>query len=76
MSLAAIPVPASFFGRTVGELDIRKRFGVSLLLIRRKGTDGERIVDDLTDAGSVLKEGDVMLVLGSDDRIARFEKTG
>lgn len=76
MSLAEIPVPASFFGRTVGELDIRKRFGVSLLLIRRKGTDGERIVDDLPDAGSVLKEGDVMLVLGSDDRIARFEKTG
>ena len=37
MSMAEIPVPASFFGRTLGSLDIRNRFGVSLLLIKRKG---------------------------------------
>jgi CIC family chloride channel protein len=76
MSLAEVPAPASFFGRSLGSLDIRNRFGVSLLLIRRQGDDGEQIVDELPDADSVFQEGDVMLVLGSEDRISRFEKSG
>ena len=73
---AEVPVPASFFGRSLGSLDIRNRFGVSLLLIKRKGVGGEEIIDELPDAGSVFREGDVMLVLGNEDRISRFERTG
>jgi CIC family chloride channel protein len=76
MSLAEIPAPASFFGRSLGSLDIRKHFGVSLLLIRRQSDDGEQIVDELPDADSIFQEGDVMLVLGNEDRISRFEKSG
>jgi K+/H+ antiporter YhaU regulatory subunit KhtT len=76
MSMAEVPVPESFFGRTLGSLDIRNRFGVSLLLIKRKGEDGEQIVDELPDADSVFQEGDVMLVLGNEDRISRFERNG
>lgn len=76
MSMAEILVPASFFGHTVGSLDIRNRFGVSLLLIKRKGDGGEQIIDDLPDADSVLQEGDVILVLGSEDCITRFERAG
>jgi CIC family chloride channel protein len=76
MSMAEVPAPASFFGRSLGSLDIRNRFGVSLLLIRRQGDDGEQIVDELPDADSVFQEGDVMLVLGNEDRISRFEKSG
>jgi CIC family chloride channel protein len=76
MSMAEILVPASFFGRTVGSLDIRNRFGVSLLLIKRMGDGGDQIIDDLPDAGSVLQEGDVMLVLGREDCITRFERAG
>jgi CIC family chloride channel protein len=76
MSMAEVPVPASFFGRSLGSLDIRKRFGLNLLLIKRKGEDGEEIVDELPDAESVLQEGDVILVLGNEDRITRFERSG
>jgi len=35
-----MPVPRSFLGRTVGELDIRARFGVQVVFLRRPGTDG------------------------------------
>jgi CIC family chloride channel protein len=76
MSMAEVPVPASFFGRSLGSLDIRNRFGVSLLLIKRKGDAGEQIVDEVPDADSVFQEGDVMLVLGNEDRISRFERNG
>ena len=76
MSMAEIPAPASFFGQTLGSLDIRNRFGVSLLLIKRKDEAGDRIIDDLPDADSVFREGDLMLVLGSEESISRFERTG
>ena len=76
MSMAEVPVPVSFFGRSLGSLDIRNRFGISLLLIKRKGDAGEQIVDELPDADSVFQEGDVMLVLGNEDRISRFERNG
>jgi len=76
MSMAEVPVPASFFGRSLGSLDIRNRFGVSLLLIKRKGDAGEEIIDEVPDADSEFQEGDVMLVLGNEDRISRFERNG
>jgi CIC family chloride channel protein len=76
MSMAEVPAPATFFGRTLGSLDIRKHFGVSLLLIKRKSSDGERIIDELPSADYVFQEGDVMLVLGNEQRLERFERTG
>jgi CIC family chloride channel protein len=76
MSMAEVPVPESFFGRSVGSIDIRNRFGVSLLLIKRRGDNGEEIIDELPHADSVFQEGDVVLVLGNEDRISQFERSG
>jgi trk system potassium uptake protein TrkA len=76
MSMAEIPAPESFFGRSLGSLDIRNRFGVSLLLIKRKVGGGERIVDEVPSADHVFQEGDVMLALGDEQRLERFERAG
>ena len=76
MSMAEVPAPESFFGHSLGSLDIRNRFGVTLLLIKRKAGNGEEIIDELPSAESVFQPGDVMLVLGSDDSINRLEKNG
>jgi len=76
MSMAEIPAPASFFGRSLGSIDIRNRFGVTLLLIKRKRDKGEHIVDELPSAAYEFQEGDVMLVLGSEDCITHFERAG
>jgi CIC family chloride channel protein len=76
MSLAEVPAPPSFFGRTLGSLDIRNLYGVSLLLIKRRSGVDEEIVDELPDADFVFEEGDVMLVLGKEERLERFERAG
>ena len=76
LSLAEVPAPPSFFGCSLGSLDIRNRYGVSLLLVKRRGEAGEEIVDELPDAEFVFSEGDVMLVLGKEERLSRFEKSG
>ena len=76
MSMAEVPAPESFFGHSLGSLDIRNRFGVSLLLIKRKAGGGERIVDEVPSADYVFQEGDVMLALGDEKRLERFERAG
>ncbi len=76
MSMAEVPVPARFLGCSLGSLDIRNHFQVSVLLVKRRGDSGEMIVDDLPGADFVFHEGDVMLVLGHENRISRFERNG
>jgi trk system potassium uptake protein TrkA len=66
----------SFLGQSLVSLDIRRRFGVNVLLIKRKGGEGERIVDELPSADFVFQQGDVMLVLGSEHDLERFERNG
>jgi trk system potassium uptake protein TrkA len=39
--MAEVPVPASFLGRTLKEIDIRARYGVQILMIKRESEDGE-----------------------------------
>jgi len=76
VSMAEIPVPAGFFGQSLASVDIRKRFGVTVLLIKRRSGGDEQISDQLPDAEYVFREGDVMLVMGSEDRLQRLERTG
>ena len=40
------------------------------------GDNGEQIIDELPHADSIFQEGDVVLVLGNEDRISQFERTG
>jgi len=76
ISLADVPVPQSFVGRSLGSLDIRNRYMVTVLLIKRRDSRGECIVDQLPDAGFILEDGDVLLVMGADERLHRFERVG
>ena len=76
VSMAEIPVPESFFGRSLASMDIRKRYGVTVLLIKRRSGGDEQIADQLPDAEYVFQEGDVMLVMGSEERLNRLERSG
>jgi len=76
MSMAEIAVPASFVGRSVAALDIRKKFNVTILLIKRKSGMREEVVNQVPDASYVFREGDVMLVMGADACLGRLEHAG
>jgi CIC family chloride channel protein len=76
VSMAEIPAPPSFFGRSLESLDIRRQFGVTVLLIKRRKEGDEQIADQLPDAEYVFREGDVMLVMGSEERLQRLERSG
>lgn len=65
--LAEIQVPEGFSGKTLIELDIRRRFGVSVVAIKR-GTFTHATID----GEEQLEGGDVMVVIGPDAAVERI----
>lgn len=73
MALAEIPVPASFTGRTCGDLDLRNRFGVTLIMVRQQTEGGHEIVNQIPDAAFEFEDGDVLLAVGTPDRLKALQ---
>lgn len=68
------------WGRSLKELNFRARYLLNVIAIRKRlargGRDGEILFDykvnDLPAGDDVIEEGDMLILLGSDDAIARF----
>jgi len=76
VNMAEIPVPGSFVGKSCAELDIRKRFGATVLLIRRREGADQSLVNQVPDADYVFLPGDLLLVLGPKRTLERLEQMG
>lgn len=63
--------PASFVGRSILDLDIRRRFQVNLVAIK-KGSQGSRDIINVPHAEDVIEEGDVLIVVGRDKNVDRM----
>lgn len=65
-----------FVGKTIRELDVRNRFGVEVILIRKRGDadadDPSARPGALPTADYVFEEGDNVLILGEEENIERF----
>jgi len=75
-ALAEVAAPASFVGRTLAELDIRRRLDVSVLLIKQEGADGRGRVEATPAADYVFRAGDIMLVMGSRETVDLLRRRG
>ncbi|GAA4387158.1 cation:proton antiporter [Hymenobacter koreensis] len=69
--LMTIPVGAGTFlsGRTLGEAEVRQRFSISLLAIRRQG----QMIDQI-DAETVIQPGDTLYVFGKQEQVNEFAR--
>jgi trk system potassium uptake protein TrkA len=73
-SIVEVPAPAAFAGKTLKELELRPRYGVTLIAIKRKPAGGGPETTIVAPAADeCINEGDVIALLGSS---ARFEKLG
>lgn len=70
-SIVEVLVPEAFHNQTLSELDLRKQYGVNVLAIG----NGEKFVTNLN-PGQVLKQGLVMVVIGSNKDIQRLPIEG
>jgi trk system potassium uptake protein len=76
-SLVQVAVPASFVGKTLGDLDIRKKHQVNVVGIRRGVSDeatGESkdVLINVPMADTLVMAGDILLLIGDDNAIGDF----
>jgi trk system potassium uptake protein TrkA len=67
MSVAEIRVDKRVEGKTLQELDLRKRFGVTVLMIKEKNGAAQLI----TSPKIVFKKDDILIVAGRQENIER-----
>ncbi len=65
VEVAELEAPRAFIGRTLVELGVRRRFGLSVAAIRR----ADKVFATL-DGGEQIREGDVLIVIGGYKAIA------
>ncbi len=80
----SIPRGSSIVGKTIGQLDIRQKYGLTVLEVRheRSGLAGglvpSRLVKDISQSlatpGVVLQEGDIILLSGPEEQSVRLAK--
>lgn len=74
VSVRRIRIPASWVGQTVIELDFRRRFDVTVIgLVEHESENGTPFVRLGTASATPLEQGDVLVVLGADDKLAALE---
>ncbi len=73
--VADVAAPRSFVGRTIRELDIRRSFGVTVLMIKQPVDDGSERLTASPDGDYVFQPGDVLLVMGPSDKLQTLRQT-
>ena len=72
-SIIELPAPREFVGRTLKELELRPRYGLTLIAVKRPGETG--VVTNIAPAADdLIQPGDVLALLGSNEKLAQLEK--
>ena len=73
-SVAKINAPESIFNKTIGEVNLRAKFGINVIAINRITGSGDQKQEKILSnpgADSVIQKGDVLLVIGEVENLIR-----
>ena len=81
-SIVEIHAPQSFIGKTIRDVDIRAKYGVTVIAIKKKQpivtksgeTDFKEVVNISPQAEDEINEGDCLVVLGKIETITQLKK--
>jgi trk system potassium uptake protein TrkA len=74
-SIIDLPAPEAFVGRSLKDLQLRNRYGLMLIAIKRKKPAGDAEITNVApSADDVILAGDVLSMLGSNDRLALLDQ--
>lgn len=74
-SIVELPASAAFIGRTLKQLELRPRYGIMLIAIKRSsGPSGAVNTNIAPGADEVIQPGDVLALLGSNDRLSQLDR--
>jgi len=69
-SIMEIVALSSWVGKTLKDIDMRNEYGINVMAIKHGGE-----IDITISAGEVLEEGDVLVVIGHNDNLAKIRKS-
>jgi trk system potassium uptake protein TrkA len=74
-SIVEVPAPDAFVGRTLKQLELRPRLGLTLIAIKRQGdADGGIVTNIAPAADEAIRVGDVLALLGSNERLNQLDQ--
>jgi len=74
-SIVDVPAPPDFFGKTLKEIGLRSRFGLTTIAIKRATNTSDGPVTNIAPGpDDVVREGDVLSLLGSNERLGQLDR--
>lgn len=74
-SIVEIPAPAEFVGKSLKQLELRPRYGLTLIAVKRRpdNSDGE-VTNIAPSADEIIEANDVLSLLGANERLAQLSR--
>ena len=69
-SIVEIAPPVSFLGKSLGELDLRREYGVQVIVVKEMVPENVVLVPM---ADYVIKDSDVMVIMGRDEDLKKIQ---
>jgi trk system potassium uptake protein TrkA len=74
-SIIEMPAPDAFAGKSLKDLQLRNKYGLTLIAIKRKPAGGGAEVTNVAPtADDVIQRADVLALLGSNERLAQLDR--
>jgi trk system potassium uptake protein TrkA len=74
-SIVELPAPRDFIGKTLKQLELRPRYGLTLIAIKRRTSTGDGEITNVAPAADdTILDGDVLSVIGDNDRLSQLDR--
>lgn len=73
-SIVEIKTPKAFVGKTLKQLELRPRYGLTMVAVKRPGAGGAVTTNIAPAADEMLHEGDTIALLGSNESIGNLDR--
>lgn len=74
-SIVELPAPEAFVGRTLKQLELRPRYGLMLIAVKRRPSGSDAVVTNIApSADEPIRQGDVLALLGPNDRLNQLDQ--
>ena len=74
-SIVEVPAPEAFVGRTLKQLELRPRLGLTLIAIKRPSAESGTVVTSIAPAADeTIRAGDVLALLGRTEQLNQLDR--
>ena len=74
-SIVEVPAPDAFVGRTLKQLELRPKMGLTLIAIKRRSDDSGTVITNIAPAADeTIRPGDILALLGSNERLSQLDQ--